>query len=97
MLALERRETGDVGVRRVDEEEVDTLFAEPRERAEVGQPAVERQLVHLEVAGRQHEAGRRADRDGERVGDGVVDRDELEVERGEPLALPLLHRQGVRP
>ena len=30
--------------------------------------------------------GRGADRDGERVGDGVVDRDELEVERAELLA-----------
>ena len=82
-LALGGREAGHLGVGRVDEEQVDALFAEPGERAQVGEPAVERQLVHLEVAGVQHEAGRRADRDGERVGDRVVDRDELEVERAE--------------
>ena len=92
---LERREARDVGVRGVDEEQVDALFAEPREGAEVGEPAVERQLVHLEVAGGQHRARGRADGDGERVGDGVVDRDELEVERAELLALPFLDREAV--
>ena len=34
--------------------------AEPGEPGQVGEPAVERQLVHLEVAGVQHHAGRRA-------------------------------------
>ena len=88
-VALERREPGDVGVRGVDEEQVDALLAEPGERAQVGDAAVERQLVHLEVAGGQHEAGGGADRDGERIGDRVVDRDELEVERAELLVLAL--------
>ena len=89
-LALGRREPGDLGVGRVGEEEVDALLPEPREGAQVGEPAVQRQLVHLEVAGVQQRAGRRADDDGERVGDGVVDRDELEVEDAELLALPSL-------
>ena len=79
-------EAGDVGVGRVGQEEVDALFAEPGEGAQVGDALVERQLVHLEVAGVQHEAGGGADRDGERVGDRVVDRDELEVEGAELLA-----------
>ena len=57
--------------------------AEPGEGAQVGDPAVQRQLVHLEVAGVQDRAGGRADGHGERVGDGVVDRDELEVELAE--------------
>ena len=83
-LALEGREAGHVGVGRVDEEEVDALLAQPGERAEVGEAAIERQLVHLEVAGCEREAGGRADRDGERIGDRVVDRDELELERAEP-------------
>ena len=52
-------EAGDLGVGRVGEEQVDALLAEPGERAQVGEPAVERQLVHLEVAGVQHHAGRR--------------------------------------
>ncbi len=80
---------GHVGVGRVDEEEVDALLAQPREGAQVGEAAVERQLVHLEVAGREHDARGCADRDGERVGDRVVDRDELEVERAELLGLAL--------
>ena len=76
-------EAGHLGVGRVGHEQVDALLAEPGERAQVGDPAVERQLVHLEVAGVQHQAGAGADRDRERVGDRVVDRDELEVERAE--------------
>ena len=72
---------GRLGVGGVGEEEVDALLAQPRERAQVGDPAVERQLVHLEVAGVQHQAGAGADRDRQGVGDRVVDRDELEVER----------------
>ena len=79
--SLKRCEARDVGIRGVHHEEVDALLAEPREGAQIRQPAVQRQLVHLEVARRQHRARRRADRDRERVGDGVVDGDELEVER----------------
>ena len=76
------REAGNVGVRRVGQEQVDALLAEPGERAQVGEAVVERQLVHLEVAGVQHEAGGGADRDGERIRDRVVDRDELEARTG---------------
>ena len=64
--------------------------------AQVGEPAVERQLVHLEVAGVQHEAGGRADRDRQRVGDRVVDREELAVERPELLPVALDDLQRVR-
>ena len=50
---------------------------------------VQRELVHLEVAGVQDQPGAGADRDREGVGDRVVDRDELQVERAEadPVAL----------
>ena len=41
------------------QQQVDALAAEPGEAAEVGEPAVERQLVHLEVAGVQDEPGLR--------------------------------------
>ena len=41
------------------EEQVDALLAEPGEAAQVGDPAVEGELVHLEVAGVQHEPRRR--------------------------------------
>src|SRR6478735_5296816 len=96
-LELGRRETGDVGVGRVGEEEVDALLPEPGEGAQVGQATVQGQLVHLEVAGVQQRAGLGAHEDGERVGDRVVDGDELEVEDAELLALSLLHGHGVGP
>ena len=59
-----RTKPGHLGVGGVDQQQVDALLAEPGEGPQVGDPAVERQLVHLEVAGVQHElAGRGADRD----------------------------------
>ena len=94
---LRGRETGDLGVGGVGQEEVDPLLPQPGERAQVGDPPVQRQLVHLEVAGVQHEAGTGADRHGQRVGDGVVDGHELEVERSErdPVALADLVVDGL--
>ena len=77
------REAGGLGVGGVGEEQVDALLAEPRERTQVGDAAVEGQLVHLEVAGVEHERGPGADRHGQGVRDGVVHRDELELERPE--------------
>ena len=56
---LGRGEAGDLGVGGVGQEQVDALLAEPRERPQVGDPAVQRQLVHLEVAGVQAPARRR--------------------------------------
>lgn len=63
----------------VHQEQIDTLFAKPRETAQVGDPAVEGKLVHLEVAGMQHHAGLGADGDRQRVRDRVVHRQELEL------------------
>ena len=46
-------------------------------------------MVHLEVTRREDEPSGSANRHGERVGDRVVDRDELEIERTdvEPLVV----------
>ena len=83
-LALGGDEARLLGVGGVRQQQVDALLAaEPGEAAEVGEAAVERQLVHLEVAGVQHDAGLGLDGDGEGVGDRVVDREELELERAE--------------
>ena len=73
------REARHLGVGGVGEEQVDALLAQPRERAQVGDPAVERELVHLEVAGVQDQSRAGADRDRQGVGDRVVDGHELEV------------------
>ena len=77
---------GHLGVGGVDQEQVDALVAEPGEPGQVGEPAVERQLVELDVAGVQHQPGRRADGDRERVRDRVVDREELAVPRARAAA-----------
>ncbi len=93
-VLLGGRETGDLRVGGVGEEEVHALLAEARERGEVGEAAVHRELIHLEVARVQDHAGARADRDGEAVGDGVVHGDELEVELARGDAVALLHLAG---
>ena len=61
-LALGGNEARNFGIRRVGHQQVDAFGAEPGEATEVGQPAVERQLVHLEVAGVQHQTGGCANR-----------------------------------
>ena len=61
-LALAGDEAGHLGVGGVGQQQVDALLAEPGERGQVGEPAVQRQLVHLEVAGVQHGAGGGPDR-----------------------------------
>jgi len=95
-LPLGNDEPGHVGVGGVDQEQVDALVAEPGEAGQVGQPAVQRQLVELDVAGVQHQTGGRADGHRERVRDGVVHREVLAVELAVPGALPLAHLTQVR-
>lgn len=93
-LTLGGRESGNFGVGGVGEEQVHALLAEAGEGAQVGDAIVERELVHLEVAGVQHHPGAGADRDREAVRDGVIDGHELAVEGPEatPVALPHPHR-----
>ena len=57
-LSLGGDEAGHLGVGGVREQQVHAGRAEPGEAGQVGEAAVERQLVHLEVAGVQHCAGR---------------------------------------
>jgi hypothetical protein len=94
-VPLRGGEPGHLGIRGVGEEEVDPLLPQPGERAQVGQPTVQRQLVHLEVPGVQQRPPAGADRHGERVGDRVVDGDELAVELAELEALPLRTTRSV--
>ena len=89
-VPLGHRETGDLGVGGVGHEQVDPLLAEAGEGPQVGDPLVQRELVHLEVAGVQDQARRGPDGDREAVGDRVVDRDELEVEHALGGAVALL-------
>src|SRR5258706_7928857 len=54
------------------------------------------QTCALPISGVQHDTGRRLDRDRESVRNGVVDREELALERAQPLGTPLGDRQRVR-
>src|SRR5699024_5905298 len=84
------REAGDLRVGGDGEEEVHTFLTEAREGAQVGDAAVQRELVHLEVARVQHGPGAGAEEDGEAVADRVVDLHELQVEDARPVLLPRL-------
>src|SRR5699024_269502 len=86
-VALVDDEPGLLCVGGVRQQQVDALVTEPGEPCQVGQTAIQRQLVHLEVAGVQHGAARGTDPHGQRVVDGVVDREELQVEGAEALPL----------
>ena len=88
-LALGRDKSGHQRVRGVHHEQVDALLAHAGEGAQVGETAVQRKLIHLEVTRDEDVARIGAHEDRERVGDRVGDGDELEVEGtdGEAVAL----------
>ncbi len=59
------------------------FIAEGAQPLVVGGLAFDRSRIELEVAGMKQDAGRRADHQPDRIGDAVVDRDRLDVERPE--------------
>ncbi|CAB4935134.1 unannotated protein [freshwater metagenome] len=89
-VAFGDHEPGHFGVGGVDEEEIEPFFAEACEAPEVGDPTVQRELVHLEVTGVQHQPGVGTNGDGQTVGNRVVDGNELEFERAFLSGLPRL-------
>ena len=70
---LGRRVAGVLGAGRVGQEAGDALRAEPGQDREVGQLAVDRGVVELEVAGVDDRPDRRPQGDAHRVRDGVAD------------------------
>ena len=70
-----------LGVGRIAEQQVDAAVPELGELAEVGAEAVDRRVVDLVVAGRDHKPARRLQRDGDRVRDRVRHADELRLVR----------------
>ena len=88
-LPLMRRIPRNLSVRGVHHEQVDTGVTEPREGIQVGPASVQRELVHLEVAGVQDQPRRRPDGECQSVGDRVVDGEELNLERAEPFSSSL--------
>ncbi len=95
-LHLGHRETGDLRVGGVHHEEVQALLADARERPQVRDAAIERQLVHLEVTRVEHGSGGGAHHHGQGIGNGMVDGDELQAELPDLLALALLDRERER-
>ena len=90
-FALRRPDTGDLGVGGVAQEQIHPGVPEPGHARQIGGPAVERQLVEFDVAGVQNGSGTGAHRDGQRVGNGVVDREVLALEHSVRAAHPLGH------
>ena len=78
-ISLGCGEAGHLRISRVDHEQVDALFTEPGESAQVSDSAIQRQLIHLEVAGVQDQSGRGSYGNGQRIGNGVVDCNELDT------------------
>ncbi|CAH0327150.1 hypothetical protein SRABI128_05814 [Microbacterium sp. Bi128] len=87
-------EAGDVGIGRIRHEQVHAFFAQLGEVPEVGDAAIQRELVHLEVTGVQDGAARGAEEHGQGVRDGVVDGDELAFEG--PVLLDLALDDDLR-
>ena len=78
---LGRRVAGVLGARRVRQQAQHALGAEAGQQGEVGQLAVDRRVVELEVAGVDDRAERRAQGDAHRVGDRVADAEGGRLER----------------
>ena len=94
--ALAAGVTGLVGVGRVAEQQADAVAR--RERADagqVGEPAVDRREVELEVARVQDRALRRVEGGGEAVRHRVGHRDELDLARPDAPALAVAHRDQL--
>ena len=72
-----------LGPRRVGQQAEDAFLAELGQGVEVGQLAVDRGVVELEVAGVDDDADRRAQGDAHGVGDGVADAEGGRLERAQ--------------
>ena len=96
MSRSERDDARHFGVGRVGHQQVDALAAEPREPSQVGEPPVEGQLIHLEVAGVQDYPGRGPDSDGKSVWDRVVNCKKFQFEWSERNVVTLLDLHRLR-
>ena len=88
----EPREPAAIDVGAVGQQRQHAGGAELREAVEVDVLAVERRLIDLEVAGVDHHAARRLDRQRHAVGHAVRDAQELDRERADRDALARLDR-----
>ena len=90
-VALMGCEAGNFRVGGVRQEEVNAFFSDTGERAQVRNPAVQGQLVHFEVTRVQDGSRIRAQENGQSIRNGVVDGNELEIERTELFAVAFRH------
>ena len=82
-----------LGAGRVGQQADDALLAEPGEDREVGQLAVDRRVVELEVAGVDDRADRRPQGDAHRVRDRVADPERDDVERADVELVARVERE----
>ena len=90
--AFRRGVAGVLGARRVGQQAQHALLAEPGEDGEVGQLAIDRRVVELEVAGVDDRPDRRPEGDAHRVRDRVADPERHDVERADVDLVARLHR-----
>ena len=64
--------------------------------AQIGDAPIQRQLIHLKVAGVQHGASTGANKDRKGIRDRVIHRNKFALIRAETLHLVFFHRQRVR-
>ena len=93
---FERGEARNIGVGGVAEEQVEAFFTNLCEGTKVGEPAVKRNLVHLEVTCVKNRTPSGANDHGERIWNGVIHCHEFEIEAGELFATTLGNHHAVR-
>ena len=94
-LRLRVHEPGDLSIRRIAHEKIHALFAGGGEGTQIGKAPVNRQLIHLEIAGNEEVTFRGAHEHRERVGNGVIDGNELEFHPGDREGIAFFHHAGM--
>ena len=95
-ILLGRGEPGHLGIGGVRQEQVNAFFTQFSEVAQIGDAPIQRQLIHLKVAGVQHGASTGANKDRKGIRDRVIHRNKFALIRTETLHLVFFHRQRVR-
>ena len=84
-----------VGIRRIAHEQIDALFTGTGKGTQIGQAVVNGELVDFEIASYEDIALLGANKNGKRIGNRVVDRDKLHVERANIFPVTLVDNHGV--
>ena len=95
-IFFERSEARHIGIGRVTHKQVKARLTDSSEGPKIGEPAVERNLIHFKIAGVQDRTTGCANNYSKRVRNRVIDRDEFEVEAADGQFVALGNHQLVR-